>query len=118
ITDDALRALLEHMFAALDKAGKLDGILVAPHGAAVSEKIRDVDGHWLTQLRRRVGKQVPILGTLDPHANLSRAMVEATDGLVAYRSNPQLDHLHRGLADAALWSCTLTSGYSPTYVAS
>src|SRR5689334_7708962 len=110
ITNDALQALLTRMFTALDKAGKLDGILVAPHGAAVSEKIRDVDGHWLTQLRQRVGRQMPILGTLDPHVNLSPAMVDATDGLVAYRSNPHLDQFQRGQEAARLMVRTLNGG--------
>src|SRR5437660_2216900 len=50
----AIERLLEMMFAELERAGGLDGILVAPHGATVSEPYPDVDGHWLGELRRRV----------------------------------------------------------------
>src|SRR5437867_9326560 len=46
----AIERLLSIMFAALDRAGRLDGILVAPHGATVSEPYPDVDGHWLGEL--------------------------------------------------------------------
>src|SRR5206468_5144484 len=68
---------------------------LAPHGATVSEPYRDVDGHWLSELRRRVGPDVPIIGTLDAHANLSQAMVDAADALIAYRTNPHLDQIGR-----------------------
>src|SRR4029079_16608439 len=44
----AIERLLELMFTQLSKAGKLDGILVAPHGATVSAPYPDVDGHWLS----------------------------------------------------------------------
>src|SRR5438874_6878462 len=47
----AAERLLEIMFTELEKAGQLDGVLVAPHGATVSESYSDVDGHWLSQLR-------------------------------------------------------------------
>ena len=75
-----LMTLLERELAA---AGPLDGVLVAPHGATVSEHVADVDGHWLGLVRRHVGGTVPIIGTIDPHANLSAAMVAATDALTA-----------------------------------
>src|SRR5688500_3959019 len=43
---DAFTYLLDAMFAALRCAGPLDGLLVAPHGAMVSEIHPDADGHW------------------------------------------------------------------------
>src|SRR3954466_12251846 len=46
----AIERLLEMMFAELDKAGPLDGVVDAPHGATVSETYSDVDGHWRTEL--------------------------------------------------------------------
>ncbi len=60
ITAEAADALLATMQSELDRAGKLDGLLVAPHGAAVAENHRDLDGHWLTLLRQRVGEKTPI----------------------------------------------------------
>jgi microcystin degradation protein MlrC len=55
MTADCLDALLGMMTAAIDAAGRLDGLLVAPHGATVSERVADVDGHWLA-LRIPVGR--------------------------------------------------------------
>ncbi len=109
IADEALARLLDMMFAELGRAGKLDGVLAAPHGAAVSPSIPDVDGHWLTELRRRVGPDVPIVATLDPHANLSPAMVAACDATCAYRTNPHLDQHARGL-EAAEWMARALRG--------
>ena len=37
----------------------LDGLLVAPHGAAVSEDVRDVDGDWLQCGPRARGSRFP-----------------------------------------------------------
>ncbi|MFM8436507.1 MAG: M81 family metallopeptidase [Planctomycetia bacterium] len=116
MTVDCLDALLRMMTAAVDAAGPLDGLLVAPHGAAVSEHVADVDGHWLGLLRRRVGA-IPIIGTIDPHANLSAAMVAATDALVAYRTNPHVDQRDRGLEAARLMARTLAGEIRPTQAA-
>jgi microcystin degradation protein MlrC len=113
----AIERLLATMFRELDKAGKLDGILVAPHGATVSETYSDVDGHWLGELRRRVGPDVPIIGTLDPHANLSPAMVEAATALIAYRTNPHLDQRARGIDAARMMIETVRGKLRPTMAA-
>jgi microcystin degradation protein MlrC len=92
--------------------------LVAPHGATVSEPFPDVDGHWLGELRRRVGPEMPIIGTLDPHANLSPAMVAATNALIAYRTNPHLDQRARGIDAARMMIETVRGKVRPTMAAS
>ena len=117
IAEDAWSELLERMFAQLAAAGPLDGLLVAPHGAAVSETFPDADGHWLSELRNRVGKETPIIGTIDLHANLSRTMVQSCDALIAYRSNPHLDQRERGIEAAGLMARTLEGQIRPTMAA-
>ncbi len=113
----AIERLMELMLAALDAAGPIDGLLVAPHGATVSETWPDVDGHWLGAVRQRLGPDKPIIGTLDLHANLSPAMVQACDALIAYRTNPHLDQRARGI-DAARMICrTLRGQLKPTMAA-
>ena len=112
----AIERLLAMMFAELDNAGPLDGVLVAPHGATVSEPYPDVDGHWLSELRRRVGDK-PIIGTLDPHANLSPAMAQAATALIAYRTNPHLDQRARGIDAARMIIEALRGKLRPTMAA-
>jgi microcystin degradation protein MlrC len=117
VTHATLQALLSRLDAALDRAGPLDGVLVAPHGATVGETVADVDGHWLTRLRDRLGPGVPLIGTLDLHANVSPAMVRACDALIAYRTNPHLDQRQRGLDAAHLMARTLAGAVRPTMAA-
>ena len=113
----AIEKLLEMMLAALAAAGPIDGLLVAPHGATVSEPWLDVDGHWLGEVRRRMGPDKPIVGTLDPHGNLSPQMVAACDALIAYRTNPHLDQRARGIDAARLIVRTLRGQIKPKMAA-
>jgi microcystin degradation protein MlrC len=102
ITAEAMDYLVARMLSIVAAHGDLDGILVAPHGAAVSQLAADADGYWLSKLREQVGADLPIIGTLDAHANLSKAMIKACNGLVAYRTNPHLDQRARGIEAATL----------------
>lgn len=113
----AWNALMEILFDQLRQAGPLDGLLVAPHGATVSAEQPDADGHWLKRLRDAVGPDVPIIGTLDAHANLSPAMVTNCRALVAYRTNPHLDQRARGAEAARLLVRTLRGEVRPTMAA-
>lgn len=117
VTAPALNKLLGAMLDELKQAGQLDGLLVAPHGAAVAENCPDMDGFWLRELRSRVGPLTPIVGTLDLHANLSEPMVRATDALIAYRTNPHLDQRERGREAARLMARILRGEVRPTQVA-
>ncbi len=117
IERSAAEELLRRMLAAYDAAGPLDGLLVAPHGATVSEPWPDFDGHWLGELRRRAGPDLPIIGTLDPHGNLSPAMVAACNALISYRTNPHLDQRARGIDAARLIVRTVKGELQPTMAA-
>jgi len=113
ITDETADALVRMVLNALSDAGPLDGLLVAPHGAAVSEKYPDFDGHWLTEVRRAVGPELPIACTLDPHANVSEAMIAATTAAISYRTNPHLDQKETGVKAARLLARTLRGEVAP-----
>lgn len=118
MTAETLNALMQMMRDEMQRAGPLDGVLVAPHGASVSEKILDVDGYWLNEVRTVVGSNCPIIGTIDPHANLSPAMVNASDALIAYRTNPHVDQRQRGFEAGQLMCDTLSGKVWPVQAAS
>ncbi|MEZ6054609.1 MAG: M81 family metallopeptidase [Planctomycetaceae bacterium] len=113
ITDETYAALLEELLHSLRGAGSLDGLLVAPHGATVSETVRDVDGDWLTRVREIVGPDVPIISTADPHGNLSPKMIAAVDAITAYRTNPHIDQRARGIEATDLLLRTLAGEIRP-----
>jgi microcystin degradation protein MlrC len=109
--------LVKRLLSALGRAGPLDGLLAAPHGAAVAESEPDFDGHWLTAVRQQLGPAVPLIGTLDLHANVSPRMVAACDALIAYRQNPHLDQRERGREAAVLMARTLRREVQPVMAA-
>jgi microcystin degradation protein MlrC len=118
ITAQAMDYLVARILSIVAETTHLDGILVAPHGAAVSQSAADADGYWLSKLRELVGSDLPIIGTLDAHANLSPSMVKACNALVAYRTNPHLDQRARGIEAATLMVRTLRGEIRPTMAAS
>ena len=118
IAAEAMDCLVARILSIVAETIELDGILVAPHGAAVSQSAADADGYWLSKLRELVGCDMPIIGTLDAHANLSLAMVKVCDALVAYRTNPHLDQRERGIEAATLMVRTLRGEIRPTMAAS
>ncbi len=85
----------------LEAAGPVDGVFVANHGAMVSTQTHDPDGEMLARLRAVVGPDVPIILTLDLHANLSEQMVDSVNVTVGYQTNPHVDMYERG-EEAAL----------------
>lgn len=102
ISSEAFEYILNDMMDEVDKVLPLDAIMVGPHGAGVSEDFRDMDGRWLSVLREKVGPEIPLVGTLDLHANVSPLMVSATDALVSYKQNPHVDQRDRGKEAASL----------------
>ncbi|MCC6683162.1 MAG: M81 family metallopeptidase [Phycisphaeraceae bacterium] len=117
ITEKAHAWLHEVLKKSLQEAGALDGLLVAPHGAAVSVLTLDFDGQWLAQCRQVLGQRVPIVATLDLHANLSPKMVKTCDAVIAYRTNPHLDQYARGREAAKLMVATLRGDVLPATAA-
>jgi len=113
VSDETLDFLWEVVVRKLEETGPLDGILASPHGAGVNESRPDMDGWWLSELRKLVGPGVPVIATMDPHVNLSPRMVNAVDAAVAYRENPHLDQFERGAEAASLMLRTLRGEIRP-----
>ncbi|MGE0724565.1 MAG: M81 family metallopeptidase [Alphaproteobacteria bacterium] len=90
----------EAMREGLKRAMPLDGVYFAQHGASITTAELDPDGEWHAIAREIVGQGVPVISTLDLHAKVSQRMVDATDLLVAYRTNPHTDQSARGRESA------------------
>jgi microcystin degradation protein MlrC len=113
VTTDAFEHIVGSIQEALKAAPELDGLLVAPHGAGVSEHEPDMDGFWLQRVRKIVGDDLPMICTLDLHANVSPRMINACNATIAYRTNPHLDTFQRGLEAATLMARTLRGEIRP-----
>ncbi len=77
-------------------AGPLDGIYLDLHGAMLSDSFPDAEGELLRRVRAIAGPELPITISLDPHANLTPAMVRLTDAAVPYRTYPHVDMREAG----------------------
>lgn len=117
ITHETLESLMSMMHEQFDLAGPLDGIVLGPHGAAVSERERDMDGYWLSQVRQWVGNDVPLVTTMDPHGNLTPKMINAVDAIFVYRTNPHIDQYQQGIHAANLVVKTIRGEVKPTMAA-
>jgi len=113
IASSAFDEIVAAIIDALQEALPLDGLLVALHGATVAENFPDADGEILSRLRETLGPRVPIILTLDLHANVSSKMVANTQATIIYRSNPHLDQKERGLEAALLMARTLSGEIQP-----
>lgn len=72
------------------------------HGAMVTERFDDGEGELLRRLREAVGPGVPIVASLDLHANVTQGMLKAADALVAYRTYPHVDMAATGESAALI----------------
>jgi microcystin degradation protein MlrC len=92
VTRDAFERWTQPILdAARANNGRLNGILMALHGAMVTDFCEDGEGELLERLRAIVGRDLPIAITLDLHANVTRKMCELADIIVSYKTYPHID---------------------------
>ncbi|MBQ3866263.1 MAG: M81 family metallopeptidase [Clostridia bacterium] len=84
-----------------DPAQAPAAILLALHGAMVSQGHEDADGDLLESLRQAVGPDRPIFATLDLHVNLTRKMAENANALWPCENYPHTDYRVTGKRAAA-----------------
>jgi microcystin degradation protein MlrC len=110
VTDEAFKRITGEMIEQLRAAGRVDGMYLDLHGAMVTESLDDGEAEILARVREAVGPRVPIAASLDSHANMSAAMFERADALVAYRTYPHVDMADTGARAARLLERMLKSG--------
>ncbi len=84
--------ILEQMAAALPA----DAVYLDLHGAMVAEHLDDGEGELIARVRRLVGDGIPIVVSLDLHANVTERMLRGADALFAFRTYPHVDMAETG----------------------
>ncbi len=97
----------------LREVGELDGLALQVHGACSADGVDDVDGYITELARGIVGPDVPIVLTVDHHANITRAMVEHSDAIIGYRTQPH-DPFDTGYASAKVLFRIVAGEVAPT----
>ncbi len=96
LTPDTFTWLREELVGALRAALPVDAVLLALHGSLVADGTPDVEGALLEACRALIGPRVPLVATLDLHANVTERMVRAADALVLYHTAPHIDVFETG----------------------
>ena len=100
VTKDAFERIVKEMVDGIAAAGPLDAVYLDLHGAMVTEHFDDGEGETLARVRKVIGKDLPLVVSLDLHANVTPEMVEHADALIAYRTYPHVDMADTGRACA------------------
>jgi microcystin degradation protein MlrC len=83
--------LLSELLNRIESALPADGIVLTLHGAMVAEGYPDAEGEIARRVRALVGPSIPIAITLDFHANIGQAMVDAATIVTTYDTYPHID---------------------------
>ncbi|HEV3499923.1 MAG TPA: M81 family metallopeptidase [Bradyrhizobium sp.] len=100
VAKDAYERVAGAVVEGIKAAGAIDGVYLDLHGAMVTEHFDDGEGELLARVRKVIGKDLPLVVSLDLHANVTPAMVEHADALIAYRTYPHVDMADTGRAAA------------------
>ena len=114
VTREAFEALAGPIVeAAKRELGQLHGIVLGLHGAMVTDFCEDGEGELLRRLRAIVGLTLPIAITLDPHANVTRAMCQHANIIVSYQTYPHVDMRRTGLQASIILHRAMTGEIAP-----
>ena len=102
VSTEAWEYLSGAVMDALRNEDPFDAVLLSLHGAMVTEGYDDAEGELLSRIRATVGPKVPVMATLDLHANVTIKMAENANALVTYRTYPHIDMAERGRQMAEL----------------
>lgn len=96
VEETAYETIVGRILSGLSGAGKLDGIYLDLHGAMVSEHLDDGEGELLRRIREEMGEDLPLVVSLDLHANVTEAMVAHSSFMTVFRTYPHIDMAETG----------------------
>lgn len=113
VTEDIYNLATETVIETITKKAPFDGVLIDFHGAMVSEGHSDGEGDLLEVIRELVGWDIPVIASLDLHANVTPKMSRCADALIPYENYPHTDDYETGLRAAQIMLDTLDGKIKP-----
>ncbi|MDP2873275.1 MAG: M81 family metallopeptidase, partial [Bacillota bacterium] len=95
------------------EAGKLDGVLLALHGAMAVTGHPRPEAEIVRRVRAAVGDDISIMVTLDLHANEDHELIDAADAVFVCKQYPHTDMKETGVVAARCLLATLSGEYKP-----
>ena len=96
VTFDAYERVASSMLDHLANSMPVDAVYLDLHGAMVTDHQQDGEGELLARVRSVIGPDVPLVVSLDLHANITARMFSLADVLVGYRTYPHVDLAETG----------------------
>lgn len=116
LTAETYLYLKDQFLRRLQEVGRVDALFLALHGATVANVPggEDATGLFLRELRHIVGDQMPVIVTLDLHANVTSQIVQHATTVIGYRTWPHVDLAERGQEAAQFLARIFTNQIKPT----
>lgn len=96
VQEQAFAVMRDRLLSRLEQAMPVDGLLLDLHGAMVTEEHPDAEGALLEAVRELVGPDLPVVVTLDLHANISPRMAALSTVIIGFDTYPHVDMAERG----------------------
>jgi len=113
VLDEVFHPILDELVDRLQAVAPVDAVLLVLHGAMVVEGNDDGTGEILRAVRAAIGPHLPLVGTLDLHANVTAHMVGQATALVGYYTAPHIDMYETGQRGMRLLLATLRGEVQP-----
>ena len=88
VTEDAFERITGMMCEDLRTKGPFDAVYLDLHGAMAVEHHEDGEGETLARVRDVVGFDIPVVNSLDLHANVTERMVEMSSAMTIFGPIP------------------------------
>ena len=116
VEESAYKALMSRVLERLDAVLPVEGVALDLHGAMVSEADEDSEGAIITAVRELVGPDIPIVITLDYHANITERMAAQSTSIIGFKTYPHVDMRERGREAIELLVLTIRGEVQPVQV--
>lgn len=97
----------------LNQAGPFDGVFLSLHGAMAVTDVPKAEAEIVRRVRKAVG-DIPIMVTLDLHANEDHELSDAADAVFIVKRYPHYDATLQGERAARVMIKTIRGNYKPT----
>ena len=116
VAAQAYQTFKHEFLSRLAELGPVDGLFLDMHGAMNVSGMDDAEGDWLGAAREVVGPDCLVVASYDLHGNLTERIIDALDGMSAFRTAPHIDVLETKQRACALLLNALKGGTRPQLV--
>ena len=117
VQDAAYAYIRERTLAKVEEErGRIDGVILALHGAMATETSEDPEGELIAAIRDVVGPDLPIVVSFDMHCHLTDRKVRAADAIVGYHTHPHVDFVDTGMRAMRIMARRLCGEVRPVVV--